>query len=220
MIRTLTIGLNDGRKLEWDLDFSEHGTLRLQPLAGAEKLAWIRLEFNRCPACSLDAGRTLNCPVAEILARYATDLANRKSFELVTVQVTDDAGRRITLRDIALQKVVGELVRLAVFQAGCPLGRQLKPAMVELHPFPPNQEILQALARSFARGLCPDDAGRSETGNDCLQAVHEVLGCLCRRLEHAGSGDVYINAVVILHSLSVLFSLSAPQMVRDSIADL
>jgi hypothetical protein len=50
-----------------------------------------------------------------------------------------------------------------------------------------------------------------------MQSLHNVFGFLSKRLEQAGSGDVYVNGVVILDSLSLLFSLSAPELIQKAI---
>ena len=52
-----------------------------------------------------------------------------------------------------------------------------------------------------------------------MNSLHDVFGCLSKRLEEAGKGDVYLNALVIMHSLSLLFSLSAPTLIQTAIAE-
>lgn len=218
-MKALTIVLDNGQALNWEFDFSDHGTLQMRNFLFVVRLAWVRLDFFKCPGCTLEKSANPTCPVAMVLAQYARDLADRKSFEDVRVFVDEDDGRQIILEKVALQTVVGELVRLAVFQSACPVGRRVKPTMARLHPFPTNKETLQALAVFFAL--------RSRGGNGALdpeqvqfmKSLHEVFGCLCKRLETAGKGDVYLNAVVVMHSLSLLFSLSAPELIENAIAE-
>lgn len=222
VLRTLTIVLDNGRTLHWNLDFSDHGTLQMSSFIFSTSLPWISLDFHKCPACTLDRRTNPTCPVAEVLAQYAKDLADRTSFERVKVHVVDEEGRHIMLRDVPLQNVVGELVRLAAFQAGCPVGRKIKPAMTRLAPFPKNNEILQALALFFALQYRDEDSTSSSLHEGqvaFMHSLHEVFGCLSKRLENAGRGDVYLNAVVIMHSLSMLFSLSAPELIQDAISE-
>jgi len=232
IVKTLRIILNDGRTLNWNLDFSDQGTLQMDRLLFSEPQPWIRLGYHKCPACRLEAETNPTCPVAEILAQYARDLAENKSFERVKVHIVEEDGRHILLTDVPLQNVVGELVRLAVYQSGCPVGRQIKPAMTRLHLFPTNEEILKALAQFFAlRARQPRraDAAFPETTRasgdldpeqlEFMNSLHDVFGCLSKRLEEAGKGDVYLNALVIMHSLSLLFSLSAPTLIQTAIAE-
>jgi len=219
VVRTLTIILDSGKTLHWNLDFSDHGTLQMSSMVFCSKLPWIRLEFCQCPACTLDPETNPTCPVAEVLAQYARDLSDRTSYERVKVHIIEEDGRHVILKEVPLQNVVGELVRLAVYQAGCPVGRMIKPAMIRLPAFPSNQEILQALALFFAlqsKGKADDlDAEQDRF----MTSLHDVFGFLSKRLEHAGKGDVYLNAVVIMHSLSMLFSLSAPELISKAISE-
>ncbi len=219
MVRTLTIILDDGQTLHWDLDFSDHGTLRMGSFAFTSRLPWIRLGFCQCPACTLDEQTNATCPVAEVLAQYARDLADRTSFERVKVHVIEEDSRHIILKEVPLQNVVGELVRLAVYQSGCPVGRKIKMAMTRLPAFPSNNEILQALALFFALQSKGTQEELDDEQDEFMNSLHEVFGCLSKRLEHAGKGDVYLNAVVIMHSLSMLFSLSAPELIRTAIQE-
>jgi len=222
VVKTLTIVLDNGRALNWNLDFSEHGTLQMSTFAFCSKLPWVALDFCKCPTCTLDKETNPTCPVAEVLAKYARDFSDRKSFERVKVHIVEEDGRHIILRDVPLQNVVGELVRLAVYQSGCPVGRKIKPAMTRLHLFPTNNEILQALALYFAfqsRGTSKAPEDLDEEQSKFMQSLHDVFGCLSKRLENAGKGDVYLNAVVIMHSLSLLFSLSAPELIKNAISE-
>jgi len=217
--KTLTIILDNKKALHWNLDFSDHGTLQMSSFIFRNRLAWISLDFCKCPTCTLDSETNSTCPVAEVLAQYARDLADHKSFERVKVHITEEDGRRIILEGVPLQNVVGELVRLAVFQSGCPVGRRIKPAMTRLQLFPTNDEILQALALFFAFQSSGAAGDLNNKQDEFMHSLHDVFGCLSKRLERAGRGDVYLNAVVIMHSLSLLFSLSAPELIQNAIAE-
>ncbi len=195
MIQAITIHLENGTKLHWDFEFSVHGTMRLNNVFLSGVPEWIKP----------------TCPVAEVLAKYAHDLADHKSFEKVKVEVFQKDQQPFTLSNVPLQRVVGELVRLAAFQYECPIGRKIKPAMTELPPFPTNDEILEAFAKAFA-----DEAENGELNSDevaLLEDLHDLFGNLSVRLDQVGRGDAHLNGVVILHSLSVLFSLSAPELI-------
>jgi len=219
MITGLTIELEDGSSQHWNLDFSEQGTIRMTNPVVLSRMEWIKLDFHKCPGCSLNDRLCISCPVAEVLAQYARDLADHLSYERVKVRITEDNRREMILQDIALQTVVGELVRWAVFQSGCPIGRKIKPAMTRLPPFPSNDQILQAIAIFFALQN-PDDSGEMrEEQITFMNSLHELFGCLSKRLENVGLGDACLNGVVIVDSLSMLFSLSAPELVQDAISE-
>lgn len=208
----MTIQLEGGRKLHWDFDFSVHGTMRLTNVLMDGVPDWIRLENFQCPACTLDTEEWPTCPVAEVLAKYAHDLADHKSFEKVQVEVFQKNQPPFSLSNVPLQRIVGELVRLAAFQYECPIGRKIKPAMTKLPPFPTNDEILDAFALAFAE---QSEGGKLNSDEvELLDDLHDLFGNLSIRLDQVGRGDAHLNGVVILHSLSVLFSLSAPELIR------
>ncbi len=217
MIRSLSIRFSDGEVLTWTPGFSLQGTLQWSRMSLQEPPAWVRLETFKCPACTLSEIDNPICPVAAVLAEFGHELANRDSFENVRVAVEEDDGREQVFREVPLQQVAGELVRLAVFQSGCPVGRRIKPAMVRLRPFPQREEILKALAIFFAlRRQSGEDDGEQQ--RDVMAALHEVFGCLAKRLEHAGGkGDAYLNGLVIVDSLSLLFGLTAPELIQKTI---
>jgi hypothetical protein len=214
MIKAIGLYLSDGTQFHWDFDFSIQGTMRVSRVSMTSIPRWMRLEYCQCPACTLDTANHPLCPVAEVLGKYAHDLANYRSYEIVNVDVFLDNGETVRLENIPLQTVVSELVRLAVFQYECPIGRLVKPAMSELPPFPSNDEILSAFARAFEPDIGTNTVSLSEDQEVYLEALHDLFGNLSVRLEHLGQGDAHLNGVVILHSLAVLFTLSAPDLIE------
>lgn len=213
MITAVALKLSDGTEFQWDFDFSAQGTMRVKRLSMTKVPKWMQLEYCQCPACPLNPRQHPLCPVAEVLGRYAFELAEYRSYESVNVDVYLDTNEVVHLEGIPLQTVVSELVRLAVFQYECPVGRSVKPAMSELPPFPSNDEILDAFARAFEPGIGTNTVNLSEEQEVYLEALHDLFGNLSVRLEHLGHGDAHLNGVVILHSLAVLFTLSAPELI-------
>ncbi|MBN2449753.1 MAG: hypothetical protein JXR77_05150 [Lentisphaeria bacterium] len=209
MQRILTVRLPDKRLLRWGLDFSEYGTLRINTTRWSHKRPWARLSFCQCSCCPLQDGPYATCPVAEVILEYALDLAERSSCEEVSVSLRDEGERIQAFAPMALQDVVGELIRLAVYQAGCPIGRKVKPAMAGLALFPSQEEVLAALGRHFAA------LGGEAIAIKIMADLHEVFCSLGRRLGAAGSGDVYLNAVVVQEALAALFRLTAPERIRS-----
>lgn len=214
MIKSITITLSDDTRLNWDFDFTVQGTMRVSAFLLNEAPEWIRLEHSQCPACTLEPRQCPICPVAEVLAEYAHELADRKSYERVKVDVFQDDAQRLSLENIPLQTVVRELVRLAVFQYECPIGRTVKTSMTTLPPFPTNDEILHAFATAFAAQSGANPGDLNDEQRAFLDSLHDLFACLSARLENVGHGDAHLNGIVILHSLAVLFTLSAPDLIR------
>ena len=213
MISTIRIHLPTGRALTWDFDFSTQGTIQLSNLHLDDTPHWIQLSHCQCPACTLDTEIYNTCPVAEVLSGYAHDLAHRQSFERVKVEVFRDDAPKVILESIPLQNVVSELVRLAVFQYECPIGRHVKPTMTDLPPFPSNDQVLHAFACAFADHHSPLTKRLPIEPEELMEQLHDLFGNLCVRLESIGNGDAHVNGVVILHSLAMLFTLSAPELI-------
>ncbi|MFO7821346.1 MAG: hypothetical protein R6V56_04750 [Lentisphaeria bacterium] len=215
MIQTITIEFADGNRLKWDFDFSLQGTMQMDTLFLQGVPKWMELAYCQCPACTLSTTSNPTCPVAEALGRYLHKLAHHNSYDQVKVEVFTDDGCKTVIDSIALQNVVSELVRLAVFQYECPIGRQVKPAMTTLPPFPSNEDILNAFALTFAQSLDQDCNIPSAAQSKIMEDLHDLLGNLCVRLESVGEGDAQLNGIVILHSLATLFTLSAPELIAD-----
>lgn len=213
MITAIALHLSDGTEFNWDFDFSLQGTMRVSRVSMTRIPRWMGLEYCQCPACTLSPKTHPLCPVAEVLGKYAYALADHRSYEMVNVDVFLDTEEVVRIEAVPLQTVVSELVRLAVFQYECPIGRLVKPAMSELSPFPSNDEILNAFARAFEPGIEANTVNLSEDQQVYLEALHDLFGNLSVRLEHLGQGDAHLNGVVILHSLAVLFTLSAPELI-------
>lgn len=209
--------------LTWTPGFSPQGTLQAGEPPVTEAPVWTRLDVFKCPGCTLAEKEVPLCPVAALLAEFGHDLANRDSFESVRVSVEEEDGREQVFRAVPLQQVVGELARLAVFQSACPIGRRIKPAMVRLRPFPTQDEILKAFAIFFALRHETGKAGSEADGEHqeiVMASIHEVFEYLSKRLEHAdGTGDAYLNGLVIIDSLSLLFSVTAPERIQECIAE-
>jgi hypothetical protein len=130
--------------------------------------------------------------------------------------VIEDDDCRLIFDRIPLHDVVGELVRLAVFQGNCPVGGIFRPIMWRMRPFPKREHVLEALAlfhvihsRDSDDSLAVDAGG----GVHGVENLHGMFGWLSRRFSTAGAGDVYQNAVVIMDSLSTLYSLVAPELI-------
>ncbi|MCG6862264.1 MAG: hypothetical protein LJE70_13465 [Chromatiaceae bacterium] len=224
MIESLSITFEDGITNTWGFDFSAMGTwnvpIHIPPVEFLIHQSWIKLDCHKCPQCTLPSSPTALCPVAVLLAQYALDLKHRSSFEEVDVVVVHSGKRRTELKRQRLPRVVSELVRLAVFQSRCPVGRKLKPAMRRLAPFPSSEEILHALAIFFLIEDAGGDVGKTgDVEMDYLRALHLVFKHLSKRLREIGEGDAAVNGVIVMDAISQLFAVSAPNVIRKTIAE-
>lgn len=203
--------MENGDEIKWEFDFSSGGTIQLNNTLSQDIPAWVRLTYHQCESCTLSPEHYPVCPVAEVLEKYAFQLRNHVSFENVSVKIVQEGRGNWMVSDIPLQTVVGELVRLAVFQYGCPVGRRVKSAMVELPPFPDNEQILGAFEKAFSSGDVKSGKNKlDEKDVNYLNSLQDLFSNICYRLEDTGEGDANINGVIMLHSLSTLFALLSP----------
>ncbi len=226
MISKLEIRFDDDPQsnlLIWDFDFTQTRSVFLEESKRKEE-AWTALGNVKCPSCTLDASVDPQCPVAVILASYAKELFNRHSTDLVTVRAWSASGRLLILPGIQLQEVTGELVRLAVFQSGCPIGRKMRRAVELLPPFPAAKEI----ARSFALHLAVEDGkhkrslfsfGKNKIEKD-LEDLTQLFDCLSRRIRPITLGDAQVNGVIIYHSLSMMMAISLPDQIQSAMKEI
>ena len=216
MERMLSLVFGDGRLFRWTLEFSQSGTLQVNLDRWSRKRPWARLGFCKCVCCPLTDGPHATCPVADVILEYAMDLADFDGDEPVSVTIHQEDGQDVSYPVMPLKEVVSELVRLAVYQSGCPIGRRLKPAMVGLPLFPTREQVLEALVQFFA-ALGGEVEERACIG---LDDRHDVFESLARRLEDAGAGDIYVNAVVVQDALAAFCAMTAPELIRRKAATL
>ena len=153
--------------------------------------------------------------MAQNVAHYARELFHRYSTDTVSIQLWEDSGRHLQLVNIPLQEVTGELVRMAVFQSECPIGRRVKQALEFVPPFPTDRETTRAFALFFAvQQLQQKDKSSTEEQIIYLDSLHELFENLSRRVRAITKGDAGVNGVMIYHSIMMLVSLSLPENLK------
>ena len=207
-------------KLCWDFEFSKTNTMYMEDVPkDLEHEWWVQLENHKCSQCTLKKDNYRCCPVALALGKYAKELFHRHSTDIVSVQIIDQSGRQLNMGEIPLQEVTGELVRLAVFQSECPIGRRVKKALEFVPPFPTDQETSKAFALFFAmQQLQSMDKGQTKEAQTIyLDSLHELFENLSNRVRLITAGDASVNGVMIYHSLMMLVSLSLPENLEKTI---
>ena len=206
----------DSEALCLDFDFSITNTMYIKDISEeVMKESWVQLENNKCSQCTLKKENHPLCPVAKNLAKYARELFHRHSTDTVSIQLWEGSGRHLSLQNIPLQDVTGELVRMAVFQSECPIGRRVKKALEFVPPFPTDQETTRAFALFFAMQQLQESGKQTDDVTQeqiiYLDSLHELFENLSRRVRAITRGDAGVNGVMIYHSLMMLVSLSLPE---------
>ena len=225
MIKSLEIEFiedKEAKNLHLDFDFSNTNTMYLEQTSEElQEEPWVQLEYYKCKQCTLSKDNYRHCPAALSLGKYAKELFHRHSTDRVSVHVKEDNGRELRLNSVPLQEVTGELVKLAVFQSECPIGRRIKKALQFVPAFPNDKEISKAFALFFAmQQLKKGMDGKSEVEKEqelYLESLHELFENLCYRVRHITRGDASVNGVMIYHSLMMLVSLSLPEVLEKVI---
>ncbi|MCH2206264.1 MAG: hypothetical protein MK132_10390 [Lentisphaerales bacterium] len=216
MIKRIEIHFNEdpeAKPLVLDFDFSITNTMYVDD-APEELLSeeWVKLDNHKCSQCTLKTENHPACPVAMNLGKYAKELFHRYSTDTVSIQLWEEFGRHLQLANIPLQDVTGELVRMAVFQSECPIGRRVKKALEFVPPFPTDVETTRSFALFFAMQQL-QQKGKDVTQEQIiyLDSLHELFENLSKRVRAITKGDAGVNGVMIYHSLMMLVSLSLPE---------
>jgi hypothetical protein len=192
-----------------DFDFSITNTMYIEDIPVDQVEDWLKLDNHKCSQCTLKKENHPCCPVATNLGKYARELFHRHSTDTVSIQLWEETGRHLQLANIPLQDVTGELVRLAVFQSECPIGRRVKKALEFVPPF-----AMQQLQQG---GSSSRDVAKEQI--IYLDSLHELFENLSRRVRAITRGDASVNGVMIYHSLMMLVSLSLPENLEKVIKE-
>ncbi|WP_251702167.1 DUF6901 family protein [Metapseudomonas boanensis] len=176
---------------------------------------WVRLGFQQCSHCPLDARQVACCPFARALAQPVEVLAHSPSYEEVNVTVFW-RGREIR-QHTTLQRALGSLLGVLGAACGCPHTRLLK-AMAWFHwPFSTSTETLYRALGTYLlgqhlrlqRGLTAD---WSMAGlRDIYRNLRLVNLGMAGRLRAAAEEDSSLNGLVLLDLLAAdtLYSLDS-----------
>jgi hypothetical protein len=218
MIKRIEINFDenpDEASLVLNFDFSNTNTMYIDDFDDEiQKEDWLQLQTHKCSQCTLKKADHPLCPVAKNLSKYARELFHRQSTDTVSIELLENSGRHLQLSNIPLQDVTGELVRMAVFQSECPIGRRVKKALEFVPPFPTDQETTRAFALFFAMQQLQGEGKNEDVTKEqiiYLDSLHELFENLSRRVRVITRGDAGVNGVMIYHSLMMLVSLSLPE---------
>ena len=213
----LTIRFENGEEELFIIKLSLTGTFLLP--AHEEDHEWTRLDFHKCPCCTLKSEKTEHCPAAESLQSTLMKLRDHYSYEKVTAKLEDWAGRS-TKVNWQLQEVGSLFVQLAVFSSGCPVGRQFKPLLKDLRPFATNEELSKHLISKF---LLKHRGKIDQCKKDILQQmepIRVVFSQLSKRLASDTGGDAIANSIVRLDALALNISLYLEEVLNEVTVDM
>ncbi len=186
-------------------------------------LAWTRLDFEQCRCCPLDPTEVRFCPVAVNIAEIVEAFKDKASSESCSIRC--EVQERIYLKKTTLMEGISSLFGIIMATSCCPVMDFFKP-MARFHlPFSTGDESTVRAVGMFLLGYYlrnPGDGSFLTAMKDLEQRydrVRQVNEGLFARITHIGSQDADKNAVIMLHSLSMLLGMEISQNL-DSVADI
>ena len=197
--------LESGVEHRFDVEFN-------RPPASGDLPAWTELETDKCPNCPLASAPGARCPAAADLVPIVERFSELSSIDRVDVLVATpryQAGKRTDT-----QTALSALMGLILATSACPiLGRMLPMAHMHM-PFANETEMVYRIVSMhllghFLRGEPVGLDGLNEFFSDIERVNHAFFA----RLNRAVQRDAGVNALLALHSRSMLASLSIePEM--------
>ena len=179
---------------------------------------WTKLEYEQCACCPYTPEKVPFCPIAINIADLVHEFKDMVSYEDCVVKCTTE--ERTYLKKVDVQEGLCAILGLINATSNCSVLNLFKP-MARFHlPFATVEETLVRttsfyLLRQYfksKKGLEPDfELKDLEKHYSKIQVLNEGL---LARIDKISKTDADTNAMVILHSLSQMFSFS----IEDSLS--
>ena len=219
MIKKIEIRFNQNgseKPLCWKFDYTNTKSINLDQ-DKSNSAEWLKLENHKCENFTLAQSEYPLCPAARAINSYASEIINKRSIDKATVKIWESSGRYLEFKDKALQDIVGELVRIAVFQSACPIGRRARQIIDFIPPFPNKDEVIHAFSLFFAVQKLQNKESSETKDADYLNVLNDLFTKLSHRVQELAQGDAGINGVLIYHSLTMLMSLSLTRQLENKL---
>lgn len=199
--------LESGTEHRFDVDLN-------RPVASGALPDWTLLDTNKCENCPLASGPGARCPAAADLVPIVAQFSALASIGSVDVRVVRPQFEATKHTDT--QTALSALMGLILATSACPILSRMRP-LAHMHlPFPTENEVVFRLASAhllgcYLGGITPDLTQ--------LMALFEELGKLneafAKRLKRAIQNDASINALVELHTRSMMASFSFDDQLNE-----
>lgn len=199
---------DDGRTYTFNLNLSSD-RLRIIKDSNSSKRNkpdWTRLDFHKCPNCTLSRDEHDFCPVAEGLTEIVDAFKQVLSYEVVNVTVFTPE-REIKKR-LPTQLALGSFIGVYDALTGCPILGKLAP-MAKFHlPFATVEETSYRMVSNYllAQYFVKQEGGEPDWDLEELKKfykeVEKVNSSLCERIRSASQKDANVNAVIFLDSFA------------------
>jgi len=178
-----------------------------RPAAGGDLPEWTRLEVDQCPNCPLASAPDARCPAAADLVPLVERFSALSSIDRVDVHVVTPQfeARKRTDTQTALSALMG----LILATGACPILGRMRP-LAHMHmPFATATERVYRIVSMHLLGCFLRGEHVGLEGLDGFFAEIDKLNqAFFGRLNRAVERDAGINALIALHSRSMLASMS------------
>ena len=175
---------------------------------------WTRLEADKCPHCPLAGAPGARCPAAADLVPIVERFSALSSIDRVDVLVLTNEyeARKRTDAQTALSALMG----LILATSACPVLGHMLPLAHTHRPFASPTEMVYRIVSMHLMGCFLRGEPVGLDGLDGFLAEIDGLNhAFSNRLKNAAQSDAGINALLALHSRSMLVSLSiGPELER------
>jgi len=213
-----SLKFDDGTVKDFAMNFDKD-TLSLLPHENALPGEWTRLEFEKCPNCSLDPATHAHCPVALNLSELIVFIKDMISYEEVDV-VVEVPERKYSGR-VALQTASSSLIGIIMATSGCPVLDRLRP-MVQTHlPFATWEETSYRVVTMylFSQYFRYKEGGKPDWDLDRLVELFDEIELVnlsfSQRIEGIRKKDASVNAVAILSCFGSMTRMSVSENMFD-----
>lgn len=178
-----------------------------RPPAGGELPEWTLLETDKCPHCPLPGAPGAHCPAAADLVPLVEKFSALSSIDRIDVQVVTPQYEAHKRTDT--QTAMRALMGLILATGACPILARMRP-LAHMHmPFATATEVVYRIVSMhlmghFLRGEPVSLDGLDSFFSDIDRLNHAFFG----RLKRAVQRDAGINALLALHSASMVASMS------------
>jgi hypothetical protein len=185
---------------------------------------WAKLNYFKCPNCTLDEIKHLWCPVAANLAELVDFFRDMISYDEVDLQI--QCNERDYFKHTTLQQGISSLIGIYMVTSGCRIMEKMKP-MVRYHlPFASMWETgyrvlstyLLAQYFLYKRGKQPDWDLKYLV--DIYADIQTVNKCISQRLNQMKNLDATLNALIKLDMFAKRISISIDKENLDEIEGL
>jgi hypothetical protein len=209
-----------GEEQEFNIELDRF-SLNLKPTGEKFRPDWTKLNFCKCPNCTLDERQHEFCPIAVNLAEIIDCFSIFPSSESVEVIVT--ANDRKYSKEVTVQQGVSSLIGIYMVTSGCPVMEKLKP-MVRFHlPFATMEETLYRAISMYllSQYFSSRHGGHPDWSLKKLYKAYEnvtiVNKSFYKRLQAIDAKDANLEALIVLDYFAQIVNFTIDSKMVDKL---